>query len=369
VEVVMERQKQWCALAAMAAALASACSLEQSGKAKCNQARDCVDGYMCTADKVCVPATVDAPPGAPDAPANPADGPTEPADAPMADAPTSSGGVDGHRLVAVGMPHLPNEASAAGTDVDGNGSVDNAWQHPLKFLSNLGWYAQGAIDDRIDAEELVILSELRTSGDSATVAFRLGRRQGSTDTFEAVPGAAPIGELTGTLDGRRLAVGPGRLSVPLSALTGLRATERVELVNARLLVADIAATTDGRKAWTGGRLGGAIASDALRTQLAAVVAAHAQESVTIDCPTASTCCRDSERTNGALLIATFDTDGDCRISAAEVAASADFITKTAPDLDLVGADGTRDSTSVGIGFGSTPAHLAASLTSLAEDTP
>jgi hypothetical protein len=300
--------------AAACAALA-ACSLDLAGKDACELASDCLDGLVCV-ERTCVAAG--SVPGADAAP----------------DAPLAASG-PGFRIAEVRLPLTDDERVGLGLDLDGDParSIDNRWHAPLHVASDLGWYSQGALDEHLTDGRLAIHGELTGDGE-ATLRLR--------------DGATLLGELTGTRRDGRLTLGPGTLTVPLTLLTGLPSPATMELVAARVEIADAASGPGG---WREARLGGGIRLEALRTALPTALAEVVHDVVAIDCPGAApACCRDGS--SGQRLVRDLDRDGDCAITAAEIAAHP-ALAALAPDIDLVGAD----CISVGIGFATAPATV------------
>ena len=302
---------------AAVAALAGSCTLDLSRKVSCQDQRDCIAGYVCS-QGTCVSAV--------------------------------AGQVV--RIERATLPLGGNDAPALGLDLDGDPArqVDNGWHRALGFISELGWYSQGGVDDQLERHELVVLAQVRTLGAAATVSFHTGRRAAVGGDYEAV---APLGELSGTFDGRRLSVGPGRLRVPLTLLGGLPSAGHVELIGARLDVPDVDRDGGG---WSSGRLGGAVIRREIDEHVSSLLANHVQGLVAIDCPSPPPeCCVDG--TEGAHLLGVLDADRDCAVTSGEVRAHASFGSSFALDIDLLDgagafaprSDGVVDSLSVGIG--------------------
>jgi hypothetical protein len=293
--------------AAACAALA-ACSLDLAGKDACELASDCLDGLVCV-ERRCVAA-----------------GSVSAVDAAIA----ASG--PGFRIAEVRLPLADHEGVGLGLDLDGDPArtIDNRWHAPLHVASDLGWYSQGALDEHLADGRLVIDGEL-TGDREATLRLR--------------DGATLLGELTGTRRDGRLILGPGPLTVPLALLTGLPSAATVELVAARIEIADAAAGPGG---WRDARLGGGVRLETVRTALPAALAEVVHDVVAIDCRGAApACCRDGS--SGQRLVRALDRDGDCAITAAEIAAHPD-LAALAPDVALLGVD----CVSVGIGVSTAP---------------
>jgi hypothetical protein len=302
------------AAAAAACAALAGCSLDLAGKDACELASDCLDGLVCV-EQTCVAAgSVSAVDGGPDA-ASAASGP-------------------GFRIAEVRLPLTDDARVELGLDLDGDParSIDNRWHAPLHVASDLGWYSQGALDEHLADGRLAIHGELTGDG-AATLRLR--------------DGATLLGELTGTRRDGRLTLGPGTLTVPLALLTGLPSPATVELIAARIEIADAAAGPGG---WREARLGGGVRLEAVRAALPAALAEVVHGVVAIDCPAAAACCRDGS--SGQRLVRALDRDGDCAITAAEIAAHPD-LAALAPDVDL----GDADCISVGIGFATAPATV------------
>jgi hypothetical protein len=327
---------------AAVAAVAGSCTLDLSRKVSCQDQRDCIAGYVCS-QRTCVAAA-----SLPDA------------------AVAASAQVV--RIERATLPLGGDDAAALGLDLDGDPArqVDNGWHRALGFISELGWYSQGGVDDQLDRHELIVLAQLRTLGTTATVSFHTGRRAAVGEDYEAV---APLGELSGTFDGRRLSVGPGRLRVPLALLGGLPSAALVELVGARLEVPDVDRDAGG---WSSGRLGGAVTRREIDEHVSSLLAGHVRGLVAIDCPsTTPPCCVDG--TEGAHLLGVLDADGDCAVTSDEVHAHASFGSSFALDVDLLDraaafaprSDGVADSLSVGIGV----TAVGASTPELSTDGP
>jgi hypothetical protein len=321
--------------AALACGLLAACGLDAGVKNRCDTQTDCLTGYVC-AEHACIPA-----------------------DDPIVDAGVDVSG-PGFRIASARLPLGERDRDQLGLDLDRDPghTVDNRWDGPLDFVSDLGWYSQGALDEHLAEERLLILGELTGDDSAATLRLRVGRRRlDQPDRVEVVPDAPPIGELAGARRDGRLTLGPGTLRMPVTLLTGMQSAATIELVGARVEVAENA----GAGAWREARLGGGATAGSLRAALPPVIADHLQDVVAIDCTgVAPACCRDG--TSGQRLVRELDGNGDCTITAAEVAAHPDFAA-LAPDVDLLDAsgalapraDGIVDCVSVGIGFATAPA--------------
>jgi hypothetical protein len=322
--------------ASLACGLLAACGLDAGGKNRCDTQTDCLAGYVC-ADHACVVPATD----------------------PIVDAGGELSG-PGFRIASARLPLGERDRGELGLDLDRDPgrAIDNRWDRPLDFVSDLGWYSQGALDEHLAEERLLILGELTGDADAVTLRLRVGRRRlDRPDRLEVVPGAPPVGDLVGARRDGRLALGPGTLTVPVTLLTGMQSAATIELVGARIEVAESA----GPGAWRDARLGGGVTPESLRAALPPVIAGHLQDVVAIDCTgVAPACCRDG--TSGQRLVRELDGDRDCAITAAEVAAHRDFAA-LAPDVDLLDAsgalapraDGVVDCVSVGLGLATAPA--------------
>ena len=96
-----------------------------------------------------------------------------------------------------------------------------------------------------------------------------------------------------------------------------------------------------------GKLGGAITEDEVNSKLIPSVVRMMNAAIARDpgCPAACTA-----GTSAALIIEVFDKNTDGTITEQELRDSSIIQTLLAPDLDLVGDDGIRESVSLGLGF-------------------
>jgi hypothetical protein len=252
------------------------------------------------------------------------------------------------------------EARAAGFDLDGNTTVDNAIFVTLASLVAVvpEFEIQSTIDDNLATGQLLQLMKVELEPGCATTTLFHGEDRdmppNPADNFSGQESFRVLGTARGRMTGARAgdlvsagADGTAELRLPLFAGT---TPIELPLIAARVRYE---VTADGL---IEGAIGGAIREDLIDGVVIPSFVASLQAAVARDCTgTAPDCC--APESAGAAAISLFDDDADCAIAGPEVSKAQIIRTLLTVDLDLYNGgvldpegDGVKDALSIGIPF-------------------
>jgi hypothetical protein len=254
----------------------------------------------------------------------------------------------------------------------------------LSALSSaLGLDIQATVQTNVDNGAVVILADLQATDLVAASGVGLRVYQGADpnpaactdpedpatcgqhlqgDASFSIASTSPDNAVViGSNVGGRFNGGPGnmQLELPLSADAD---PVVFDLIGARME----AGVSDD--ALSDAKLGGAVSKDDILDEVVPAVVGVLASLIAADCTGAAPdCCADGEST-GAGILSYFDEDGDCAVSEEEIIGNS-IVASTLlnPDLDLLdadgnfdpGADGVKDSLSLGVGFSAVTATFDA----------
>jgi hypothetical protein len=273
-------------------------------------------------------------------------------------------GVDNTFVVdTVFVPADANEAQTVALDIDGNGTKDNKLGGLLGTLSGFIGDIQGLVQEQVAQGGIVLLADLKatdlTDASGVGLYVYLGDNPvpepcaGPEDTecglhlqgdgsFDIAADSPTDAVVVGSNAGGRFSGGPGEVTIQLS-LSALAQPLNLTLSGAK---AEAGVSADGL---SDGILGGALTIDAINNDLLPAVATIIAGLLEDDgCAAVEPCC--PEGSTGETILTILDADGDCAVTAQELAENS-FVANTlgSPDVDLDG-DETADAVSLGIGF-------------------
>ena len=273
------------------------------------------------------------------------------------------------------VPTSANEATQLGLDIDGNGQPDNALGGLLAALAGQADLdLNGTVNDQVVSGGIVLLANLKATALTEATGVGLHVYLGDADSATPTPCPSPdsmpedcglhlLGDgmfdvsmdygakVVGNVVGGSFTGGPGNITIELALAEG--ASVPINLIGAR---ATSGVTESGL---TAGKIGGALRDSDVQDELIPAVAdliASLLESSNCTGNPDECCPADS---TGEQVLSFFDDNGDCEVTAEELAANS-LISSTIgnPDLDLFDEggefnprqDGVKDSLSLGIGF-------------------
>ncbi|MEZ4401226.1 MAG: hypothetical protein R3B06_14465 [Kofleriaceae bacterium] len=262
-------------------------------------------------------------------------------EAPPLELPTDPGAGAVYAFVQRGW--ILDRAAAHSVDLDGDGHPDNQLGRLIDVLGSLGLAVNDAGAEQFASGELRIAHVVRADSlDDGTAAWTLRSGAGAPPRFDGTDQLTlPVadGGMVGRIVGGRFEARAGELTLRVPLFPGQPAMA-IPVVDGVVQLA--------LRGGCGGTLAGAIgpaALDALVDVMAAEAVAHLAAHP--DHPFTATAIR------------FLDSDGDGRVSAAEVADLA--LGLLVPDVDLDG-DGAADHVAVGLGFDCVPARAITAAT-------
>jgi hypothetical protein len=258
------------------------------------------------------------------------------------------------------LPTTQSQADEFALNIDGdagNGG-DNLFGRLLSLLTKAapGLEVQSTLDEAVEAGKLVSLHVVKAdeglNDDSVSWSIVQGQDTATapvfdgSDEFQVDPAAPANSPIVGALTAGHFAGGPGEARVRVFLFNS---AVDVDLIGLRL-EADVSA-----QGCSNGRLGGGVTVAEFRSKLLPPIAEGLNQVLEAN-PTAA-----------SILLQTFDSDGNGKISVEELEKNPALMMAAAPDLDLLdasgtfnpGQDGTKDAYSVGLGFTCVPAVFEA----------
>ncbi|HKE19551.1 MAG TPA: hypothetical protein VKB80_31960 [Kofleriaceae bacterium] len=278
-------------------------------------------------------------------------------------------GVDNTYVIdSVVVPANANEAQDVALDIDGNGTKDNKLGGLLGSLSSFVGDIQSLVEEQVAKGGIILLANVKATDLTAASGVGLyvylganpnpapcatpddtecGLHLQGDGSFDIDPSSPTDAVVVGATAGGKFTGGPGSVTIQLS-LSELADPLSLTLSNAK---SEVSVSADGL---SDGILGGALTIDSINNDLLPAVATVIAGILADDgCDaTATPCCEPGS--TGEQILQVLDeggvADGDCVITAEELANNS-FVSATlgSPDVDLDG-DGTDDAVSLGIGF-------------------
>jgi hypothetical protein len=229
------------------------------------------------------------------------------------------------------LPTTSTESLMYGRDLDGDGIHDNQLGMVLSLLGLFGFDTQGGIDTAVASGGILLLGDLQaadyTSTDSAAFTLHLGasptpapcldssdvvcgQHLHGSGSFEVVAGTANT--LSGPIQGGTFSGGPGTANLQVSVINGNPLT--LSLIGARIELSDITPVEIGS-----GVIAGAILQSQLNDDVIPSIAASLADTIATDCTgSGPPDCGCTAGSVGATVVATFDGNDDCAVSALEI---------------------------------------------------
>ena len=264
------------------------------------------------------------------------------------------------------LPTSNQQALQYGLDLNNDADVDNQLGMVLATFNSMGFAVQPAVTISVDHGNTLLLADLQASDlvTASNTGFSTYFGQNpqpaactsaadtvcrhhltGTGTFDAaamprnpaLPGAATAGTFT---------QGAGHLSVQV-ALFSPNPPMQLDLIGARVKLTTVTATSIGA-----GVIGGAVTTTDINTKLIPAIALSIVPVIAHDCTALSTPpgCGCTSGSTGQTLIALFDANHDCVVSATEIQNNNLIQSLLAPDLTIQGQTG------LSFGMGITATH-------------